>query len=493
LILRYRGSSAVAIAFVVPLIVLLASVRTEVGSWDTADLQTVAWIGGIPYPTGFPGYVIVGWIWTHLLPIGSVAARLNALSAVAIAGAAATITSLALLFEVMPLLAILAGWAFAFAHPVWLRATYADAHPVGFAVAFLAVALAVRWARLGDRRALSWAIVLGALALALDNTTVLILPGGIVVALARRPSLPRIAAAAGIGVLLLAAAYAYLPLRSAQVTAARRDPTLALGIPPGRPFWDDHHPASAQGFRELVTGSEWHPEGTMGRLFTIDSLRATIDRFVPELEGDLPEGLLVAAAFGVVAILAEAPLIGLGLLLAALPGPLFGGSYTAEADPDRYVFVLYALCALGIAVAAARAQRAFERDTPHVASVVIAGLLALTVLRDLSRGGDIFALRSSREAADLARRVAAATRDDAVVVEVWDFATPLGYDAYVQRTFGHRVVLCALPGDYKGFYPGWLRERRQLVIVNAGEPEIPGFRTRLLVGGYPAVYEVLPP
>jgi hypothetical protein len=481
LILRLRGSSAVAVAFVVPLVVLLASVRTEVGSWDTADLQTVAWIGGIPYPTGFPGYVLVGWVWTHLLPLGSVAARLNALSGFAIAGGAATITALALLFEVTPLLAILAG------------CTYADAHPLGFAVAFLAVALAVRWSRLGDQRALGWAIVLGGLAIALDNTTVLILPGGIVATCARRPPLGRVLAATGIAALLVVAAYAYLPLRSAQVTAARRDPTLALGIPPGRPFWDDHHPASPDGFRALVTGSEWGPGGTVGRLLTPDSVSATLARFGPELDEDLPQGLLVAAAFGLLAIIVDAPLIGAGLLLAALPAPLFGGSYAAEADPDRYVFVLYAVSALGIAVAAERARRAFERDAPQTAAVVIAGLLALAVLRDLTRGGDILAARSSRDAAELAPRVAAGTRDDAVVVTVWNFATTLGYDAYVERRFGHRIVVCAFPTDYRDLYAGWLREHRQLVVVNPGEPAIPGFRTRLLVGGYPAVYEVLPP
>jgi hypothetical protein len=474
-------------------VVLLASVRTEVGSWDTADLQTVAWIGGIPYPTGFPGYVLVGWVWTHVLPLGSVAARLNALSAFAIAGGAATIAGLALLFEVTPLLAILAGWTFAFAHPVWTRGTYADAHPVGFAVAFLAVALAVRWSCVGDRRALLSAIVLGGVALAIDNATVLILPGGIVAAWGRRPPLRPVLAAAGIAALLVVAAYAYLPLRSAQVTAARIDPTLALGIPPGRPFWDDHHPSSPDGLRALVTGSEWGAEGTVRRLVSLDSVRATLARYGPDLNADLPQGLLIAAAFGLLAIGFASPAVGFGLLLAAVPAALFGGSYAAEADPYRYVFVVYAVCALGIAVAAGRAERAFAREAPETAIVVIAGLLALAVIRDFRRGGDILAARSWHDAAAIAPRVAGVTRDDAIVVASWNFATPLGYAAYVDRAFGHRVVLCALPADFHAFYPGWLREHRQLVVVDPNDPVIPGFRTRLLVGGYPSVYEVLPP
>ena len=93
LLLRLHGTRAVAIAFAVPLVVLLASVRTSVGFWDAGDLQTVVWIAGIPYPTGFPGYVLIGWVWTHVLPFGSVAARINALSAVSVACGAATITA----------------------------------------------------------------------------------------------------------------------------------------------------------------------------------------------------------------------------------------------------------------------------------------------------------------------------------------------------------------------------------------------------------------
>jgi hypothetical protein len=489
LILRIRGAWAVAIAFLVPLVVLLASVRTEVGYWDTADLQTVAWIGGIPYPTGFPGYVIVGWLWTHLIPLASVAARLNALSAIAIAAGAATITALALLFDVVPLLAILAGWTFAFAHPVWLRGTYADAHPVGFAVAFAAVALALSWSRRGDARALSAAIVLGGVALALDNTTVLILPGGILAAAVRRPPPRRTFAALGIAALVVAGAYAYLPLRSAHVTAAGTDPTLALGIPPGRPFWDDHHPSTLEGFRALVTGAQWRPESTVGRLFTPQAFQATLARFGPELSADLPQGLLLAAAFGFAAIVVEAPLAGLGLLLSAVLPPLFGGSYGVEADPERYVFTLYAVSALGIAIAADRAWRAIGGEKRTVAMAFIAGLLVLAIGRELTRGRDIIAGRDANDAAALAERVAAVTHDDAVVVAMWDFATPLGYNAYVVRGFGKRIVVCALPADYSDLYARWLRDR-QLVVVNAGPPDIPGFHTRQLVGGYPAVYEV---
>jgi hypothetical protein len=482
----------IAIAFVVPLAVLLSSVRTSVGFWDTADLQTVAWIAGIPYPTGFPGYVAIAWVWTHALPFASVAARVNALSAIAVAGGAATIAALALLFEVLPALAILAAWTFAFAHVVWVRATYADVHPLGFALAFVAIALAVRWVRRDDARALATGIVFAGVAIAVDNTTVLMLAGGVVVSLGRRWPAAVVARSVAVAALVVIVAYAYLPLRSAYVTAHRLDPTLALGIPPGRPFWDDHHPATREGFRALISGTEWTPSATLARLFTPATLKNAVGRFGPELAADEPQGLEIVALIGLAFVAAQAPLTAIGLVLAAIVPALFGGSYQAEADPERYVFMLYAVSAFGIAVAADRAVRAFGVRRPALALGAVCGLLGLAVVSDAARGAHLFAVRDDGDGRALGQRVAAGTRDGAVVIAPWDWATTLAYHAYVDRALGSRIVVCALPDDHLDSYAAWMRER-QVTIVSEGEPQLPGFRTRQLTGGSPQVYEILPP
>ncbi|HEX3549923.1 MAG TPA: DUF2723 domain-containing protein [Candidatus Elarobacter sp.] len=490
--LRLHGPATIAIAFVVPLAVLLATVRTSVGFWDTGDLQTVAWIAGIPYPTGYPGYVVVAWLWAHALPIGSVAARVNALSACALAASAATVTGLALVFDVLPVLAIFSGWSFAFAHLVWLRGSYADVHPLGFALAFAAVALAVRWALRADERALAAGILLAAAAVAVDNTTVLVLAGGVIVTLARAWPLGLVARNVAIGIALVVALYAYLPLRSAYVTAHHLDPTLALGIEPGRPFWDDHHPATADGFRSLVAGSEWSPGVTLARVLTPDALRAAAARIGPVYGPDEPQGLVFVALAGIAFIVARAPIVGLGLVLGAVVPAVFGATYQAEADPGRYLFMLYALTALGVGVAADRVVRAFTRRDSAVPLAAACALFAVLFVYDAVHGADVFATRADTDASDLAARVAAATRDGAIVVAPWDWATPLAYHAYVDRAMGSRIVVCALPQDYIERYAGWARGR-QVAIVSDGAPDLPGFATRRLAGGTPQVYEIVAP
>ena len=480
-----------AIAIVVPLVVLLSSVRTSVGYWDTADLQTVTWIAGIPYPTGYPGYVAIGWLWTHLLPFASVAARVNALSAIAIAAGAATVAALALLFEVRPAVAVIAAWTFAFAHVIWLRATYADVHPLGFAIAFLAVALAVRWVRRGEPRTLATGIVLAGLAVAVDNTTVLILAGGVVVTLGRAWPPGVVLRSLAVAALVVIVAYAYLPLRSAYVTAHRLDPTLALGIPPGRPFWDDHHPSTMEGFASLIAGTEWTPGATLARVITSEAAHNALARFGPELAEDEPQGLAIVALIGIAFIAWGAPLTASGLVLAALLPALFGASYQAEADPERYAFMLYALTALGIAVAADRTARAFAGRRPALALGVVCGLLALALANDAARGAPLFAARDNPGARALGMRVAATTRDGAVVVAPWDWATTLAYHAYVDESLGSRIVVCALPQDHLDEYARWAHDR-QVTILSDGEPNLPGYRTRRLSDGIPQVYEIIP-
>ncbi len=43
----------------------IASASVEPASWDTAELQGVPYILGISHPTGFPFYVLLGYVWSH--------------------------------------------------------------------------------------------------------------------------------------------------------------------------------------------------------------------------------------------------------------------------------------------------------------------------------------------------------------------------------------------------------------------------------------------
>jgi hypothetical protein len=48
---------------------------------DAGEFQFVPYILGIAHPTGYPLYLLLGWAWSHILPVGDVAYRLNLFSA----------------------------------------------------------------------------------------------------------------------------------------------------------------------------------------------------------------------------------------------------------------------------------------------------------------------------------------------------------------------------------------------------------------------------
>lgn len=49
---------------------------------DSAELQTLAQTLGLTHPTGYPVYVLIARLFVALVPLGSIAYRVNLLSAV---------------------------------------------------------------------------------------------------------------------------------------------------------------------------------------------------------------------------------------------------------------------------------------------------------------------------------------------------------------------------------------------------------------------------
>ncbi len=64
------------------LLVYVITLMPGVPPTDSGELILGAWGGGIAHAPGFPLYMALGWLWSHLLPIGRMAWRLNLFSAV---------------------------------------------------------------------------------------------------------------------------------------------------------------------------------------------------------------------------------------------------------------------------------------------------------------------------------------------------------------------------------------------------------------------------
>ncbi len=79
-----RAKSHIVIALILALLSLGLYVKTlapTVLVADGGEFQFVPYIAGVAHPTGYPLYTMLGWLWTHLLPLGNVAYRMNLFSA----------------------------------------------------------------------------------------------------------------------------------------------------------------------------------------------------------------------------------------------------------------------------------------------------------------------------------------------------------------------------------------------------------------------------
>jgi hypothetical protein len=131
----------------------LSTLAPTVLEADGGEFQFVPWLPGIAHPTGYPLYILLGWFWTHLLPIGEVAWRMNLLSAVLAAVAVGLTYAVArqLLNAALPdtplparvIAAVIASATFAVSHTFWSQAIIAEVYSLHalFVVAIVWLAL----------------------------------------------------------------------------------------------------------------------------------------------------------------------------------------------------------------------------------------------------------------------------------------------------------------------------------------------------------------
>lgn len=122
-----------------PLIVYAITLHPGLPAGDSGELITAAWTGGIAHPPGYPLYVMLAGAWAHLLPLGSVAWRMNLFSAVCMALAAGVVALTVARLSRSHLAALIAAWAFAFAAPVWKYALVAEVFGLNALLAALAL------------------------------------------------------------------------------------------------------------------------------------------------------------------------------------------------------------------------------------------------------------------------------------------------------------------------------------------------------------------
>ena len=486
---------AAAAVFAIVLAVNLAMLPAGAGIGDEAEAQTVPYILGIAHPTGFPLYVLFGWLVSHAIPVASVAWRINAIMAFATAFAAAGVALIAVEIGATIVASGLAGTIFAFGAWVWSGALHANAQTPAATLEVFALFASLRFARTGETRFLLLACGLCGLGIATHPVALFILPA-IAVALAWQPRAIRPLRLLGCGALVLAplAAYAYMPLRAAWLTAHGGDPTAGAPLfGSGAVDWNMHAGASLSGFLDEMLGRHEGASYSVSRGFAPSTLGDIAPVWLGYATHAFAPFALLAAAAGL-SILAATRRRALSVLAAGtLGGIIFAFSYRSDTHVDRYGVVSFAVTAALVALCSRiTIPRVPRRITETAAALVLTALAAQAF--SANRMPIWYATLGSSER--IVAGIAHETPDGAIVIAPWDQAAALGYGAYVRHALGTRTIVSAWPYQYLPEYPAWTAARRVFIINGGNVLDVPPEMNARPVGRpFPhfALYEIESP
>ena len=407
-----------------------------VGFWDTGEFQAVLPVMGTAHPTGYPTYVLLGWLGNLLLaPIGEPAYRVTALSLIAVAIAAAATVALVRRLTGSTIIAAAAGVGLATTSLVWLNATRADPHAIHLAfVALLFLAL-VRWSqgpadgldgRATDRRLVLAAVLFG-LAVGNHSLTLLLVPPIALYVLATEPGILRrgrlVAKCLGAAAVTIVLVFLELPIRGGLLPAP-----LIYGAPA---TWD--------GFWYIALAEQFR--GSLGDVFgDLPTKLADLVRRANLWFGPFTLAIPVA---GVVAAL-RAPRYTLLAGSALLITVLFDQAY-ANADIDRYylgpvlwTWNLLAIFGAEVAGMAARAagrldrSRALRRRVEIVAAAIVAIVLLSPAANELDLRRSLADRSGDTGAQAWLSQALPVLEPNAVIVSWWSTSTPLWYAQKVE-------------------------------------------------------------
>jgi hypothetical protein len=142
---------------------------------DSAEFQTLAYTLGYTHSTGYPVYLLLARL-VGFLPVGTLAWRVNLLSALLGAGTLSGVYLMARFLTRNPIAAVIGSLALGVSYTFWSQAVIAEVYTAATLTGVTAVALTWRWRVDPAQRQLSLAMACLLTCLGIHSTTVLLAP-----------------------------------------------------------------------------------------------------------------------------------------------------------------------------------------------------------------------------------------------------------------------------------------------------------------------------
>lgn len=400
------------LAMGVPLAVYLRTLAPSVYSLDSPELVTAAYTLGVAHAPGYPLYTLLGWVWSHALPLGDVAFRLNLLSAVLGAGTILLVYAVAQRLVRDKLASFTAALLLAFSYWFWANSLVAEVYTLDVFLLAAMLLFVLEWRQRRQKAALlAFALFFG-LSLANRTTSALCGPAfaAYVLMSARRKewrvylAMPAFWAAGLMFYLYIPAVYRANPIYA---WSGPRDVASISGL-----WWL----VSAQPFQRLVFA--------FGPAQALQNLGECMWWLTASFMG-------LGLVLGLVGIWRQFVTSPRELLLLGgifLPQLVFYANYNA-ADRELMLLPVYLVWALWVALGAAFVANLARSYAPHVRAAVVGSsalFLALPLVA-LAVNYPLVDLSSDNRPRNEAMELLTAAEPNAVVIGRWIDVSPILY------------------------------------------------------------------
>ena len=402
-------------SFAVAAFVYLRTLLPGVSFGDWADAQLNPVRLGIMHPTGYPLFVLLGKLFT-LIPSGSVAWRMNLLSATAAAAVVGVAVLIMVRLGIRPVIASAAGLALAFTGTLWQEATFSEMNSLHLLLVALLLHRALVWRASRRQRDLILGAFIGGLCVSNHGLAITVVPIVVLFVLvdAWRELVrnPRLLLWSAVAFVLGLVPYLYIPLRASFGPADVYGPFLT---------WD--------GFFAHVSGAQFRSAMHFLSPESISAAAAAMPGVVDDVVSLSNVVFLVAGIVGIAILLLRDRWFGLLLIALGAINVYFYANYNG--DLSHYLLTSWLILAIGLGLSAEMLVRGLVRLTEPRSAIVAYALFVLPVVLFTSN----YAANDQSANTDGERftaQVFAALPKNAVLVTYWDALAPLSYKQCVE-------------------------------------------------------------
>ncbi len=121
------------------------SLLPNVGQGDTAKFQFVGYVLGTPHATGYPLYILLNFLFTHLFPFGSLAFKANLLSAIYASLSLVFTYHILLILNFNRSISISSCLVFGFTYTLWSQSIIAEVYTLNLLFVVLVTKYLILW------------------------------------------------------------------------------------------------------------------------------------------------------------------------------------------------------------------------------------------------------------------------------------------------------------------------------------------------------------